>query len=152
MVGLITGYAGVVCDLDGVVYRGPAAVPHAVPALSGLPLPVVQPRLTMGLIVLTGLVFAGQYLSDSLLGGDLVAAFGAKTNSGLIAGEYWRLITPIFIHANLLHLFVNCYSLYIIGPQVEPEPAGDDVRVTVTREQYDLIEDHAGRPDRGRPA
>ena len=31
----------VVCDLDGVVYRGPAAVPHAVAALRTLEVPVV---------------------------------------------------------------------------------------------------------------
>lgn len=34
-------YAAIVCDLDGVVYRGPAAVPHAVEALTGTPLPVI---------------------------------------------------------------------------------------------------------------
>jgi HAD superfamily hydrolase (TIGR01450 family) len=39
--GLVDGYAGLVCDLDGVVYRGPRAVDHAVAALSTLELPVV---------------------------------------------------------------------------------------------------------------
>ncbi len=34
-------YRGFVCDLDGVVYRGPAAVPHAVAALNNLPAAVV---------------------------------------------------------------------------------------------------------------
>jgi len=34
-------YAAIVCDLDGVVYRGPAAVPHAVEALTGTSLPVI---------------------------------------------------------------------------------------------------------------
>ena len=33
---LVARYAAVVCDLDGVVYRGPAAVPHAVEVLGGL--------------------------------------------------------------------------------------------------------------------
>jgi membrane associated rhomboid family serine protease len=80
---------------------------------------VVRPRLTQTLIVLTALVFAGQYASVSLLGGDLVAAFAAKSNAAIAAGQWWRLITPLFVHANLLHLFVNCYSLYVIGPQVE---------------------------------
>ncbi len=41
MSGLCEGYAAVVCDLDGVVYRGPSAVPHAVAALAELPVPVV---------------------------------------------------------------------------------------------------------------
>jgi len=39
--GLVGRYAGVVCDLDGVVYRGPEAVDHAVAALSSLAVPVV---------------------------------------------------------------------------------------------------------------
>jgi HAD superfamily hydrolase (TIGR01450 family) len=34
-------YAAVVCDLDGVVYRGPDAVEHAVAALSTLTVPIV---------------------------------------------------------------------------------------------------------------
>jgi membrane associated rhomboid family serine protease len=73
----------------------------------------------VGLIAVTVAVFVGQYASVSLLNGDLVAALGAKNNAAIAAGQYWRLVTPIFIHANLLHLFLNCYSLYVIGPQVE---------------------------------
>ena len=41
MPSLIHRYAAVVCDLDGVVYRGPDAVEHAVGALSALPVPIV---------------------------------------------------------------------------------------------------------------
>ncbi len=33
---LICGYRGVVCDLDGVVYRGEHAVPHAIESLAGI--------------------------------------------------------------------------------------------------------------------
>lgn len=38
---LASRYAAVVCDLDGVVYRGPTAVPGAVEALSALEVPVL---------------------------------------------------------------------------------------------------------------
>ena len=38
---LLDAYQAVVCDLDGVVYRGPAAVPHAVEALQTCTLPVL---------------------------------------------------------------------------------------------------------------
>ncbi|GAA2163557.1 HAD-IIA family hydrolase [Pedococcus bigeumensis] len=38
---LVDRYAAVVCDLDGVVYRGPDAVEHAVAALSALTVPIV---------------------------------------------------------------------------------------------------------------
>ncbi len=38
---LVGRYAAVVCDLDGVVYRGPEAVPHAVEALGALEVPTI---------------------------------------------------------------------------------------------------------------
>ena len=34
-------------------------------------------------------------------------------------GQFWRLITGGFLHGNILHLFCNCYTLYVIGTQVE---------------------------------
>ena len=35
------------------------------------------------------------------------------------AGQYYRLITGIFLHGSIFHLFFNCYALYIIGTQLE---------------------------------
>ena len=35
------------------------------------------------------------------------------------AGQYYRLLTGILLHGNIIHLLVNCYSLYIIGSQIE---------------------------------
>jgi len=35
------------------------------------------------------------------------------------AGEYWRLITSAFLHADIIHLMVNMYALSILGKQVE---------------------------------
>jgi rhomboid protease GluP len=46
-------------------------------------------------------------------------AFGAKTNELLRSGEWFRLITPIFIHAGLGHLLLNSYALWVVGTQVE---------------------------------
>lgn len=34
-------------------------------------------------------------------------------------GEYYRLVSAIFVHANLLHLGMNGYGLYILGPALE---------------------------------
>jgi rhomboid protease GluP len=35
--------------------------------------------------------------------------------------EVWRLITPIFLHQNWVHLFWNVFSLFMIGFVVESE-------------------------------
>ena len=46
--------------------------------------------------------------------------FGAKTNFWLLQQRQWfRLITPLFIHIGLLHLLTNSYALWIVGPIVE---------------------------------
>ena len=51
---------------------------------------------------------------------SVLVAYGAKLNS-LINGQhqYWRFVTPMFVHVNLPHLLVNMYSLWMVGPYVE---------------------------------
>lgn len=58
------------------------------------------------------------FLLDFLLGGWLTA-LGAKDNLAITQGEFWRLFTPMFLHGGLVHLGVNSYSLYVVGPRVE---------------------------------
>ncbi|HZS03992.1 MAG TPA: rhomboid family intramembrane serine protease [Blastocatellia bacterium] len=48
-----------------------------------------------------------------------LVAFGAKTNALLHQGEWFRLVTPIFIHIGLMHLASNSYVFWMIGPTVE---------------------------------
>jgi membrane associated rhomboid family serine protease len=33
--------------------------------------------------------------------------------------EYYRFVTSMFLHTGLLHLFFNCYLIYLIGPALE---------------------------------
>lgn len=37
----------------------------------------------------------------------------------IVHGEYYRLITGIFLHNGIIHLMCNMYSLYVIGSQLE---------------------------------
>lgn len=45
--------------------------------------------------------------------------YGANLDVLVKNGEYYRLLTSMFLHSGLLHLFFNMYALHIIGPQVE---------------------------------
>ncbi|MGF1504261.1 MAG: rhomboid family intramembrane serine protease [Anaerolineae bacterium] len=58
------------------------------------------------------------FLIDRLLGGQLTV-LGWKEDAAIIAGEFWRLFTPMFLHGGLIHLGLNSYFLYIVGPQIE---------------------------------
>lgn len=45
--------------------------------------------------------------------------FGAKVNSLIAQGQLWRLVSAMFLHVNLIHLFFNSYALFLYGPIVE---------------------------------
>ncbi len=51
--------------------------------------------------------------------GDVLVAYGAKYNDAIVGGQYWRFITPIFLHANILHVSLNLLNLVILGIFVE---------------------------------
>lgn len=63
------------------------------------------------------------WLLMTLAGGsensEVLIRFGAKVNTLIAVGEYWRLITPIFLHVGIMHLAFNSYALFAIGPEVE---------------------------------
>ncbi|MBW8011665.1 MAG: rhomboid family intramembrane serine protease [Chloroflexi bacterium] len=95
-------------------------------------LPARAPRVTFSIIAITILVYlvqiSGQYLlQQGLWGGcpyiffypDLPACYGMKINELIVAGQYWRLFTPMLLHGNLLHIGFNMYALYILGPELE---------------------------------
>ena len=50
----------------------------------------------------------------------VLLAYGAKLNSLINQQhEWWRLVTPMFVHVNLPHVLINMYSLWVVGPYVE---------------------------------
>lgn len=82
-------------------------------------LPVNRPVVTYSIMGITILVFIAQQASMALLGGDLPAALGMKINARIIAGEYWRLLTPMLLHGSVLHILFNMYALYSFGRGLE---------------------------------
>ena len=63
-------------------------------------------------VLQAGTQFIGQ-------GVDLPALWGMKINQAIIAGQYWRLVTPVFLHGSILHIAFNMYALFIFGPGLE---------------------------------
>lgn len=45
--------------------------------------------------------------------------FGAKNTFLILQGQPWRLVTAMFLHANLLHIFFNMWVLLDLGRLVE---------------------------------
>lgn len=76
--------------------------------------------ITYGIIIINVILFISMYIfgkgSNHI---PTLSAFGANVTDLTKAGEYWRLITSAFLHAGIIHLAVNMYSLYVIGPQIE---------------------------------
>ncbi|XP_059458730.1 RHOMBOID-like protein 10, chloroplastic isoform X2 [Corylus avellana] len=71
-------------------------------------------RWTNVLLAVNVLVFIAQTATQGKL-----LFWGAKINSFIDKGQLWRLATSSFLHANIGHLMVNCYSLNSIGPSAE---------------------------------
>ena len=59
--------------------------------------------------------------SPSMGGSDGFVLFrlGSKFGPAVMAGEWWRLVTAMFLHAGLLHIGFNLWCLFDLGPTVE---------------------------------
>jgi len=81
--------------------------------------PRVRPTVTYVLLSITVFAFFLQAAGQYLLGIDLLAEYFIKDNQLIVQGEFWRLITPIFLHGSFLHIGFNMYALFILGPGLE---------------------------------
>jgi rhomboid protease GluP len=51
--------------------------------------------------------------------GAILVRLGAKYGRLMYVGEWWRLVTAMFLHAGLLHIGFNLWCLFDLGPTVE---------------------------------
>ena len=71
-----------------------------------------KPVITVSLVVINTIL----YFLTTFLG--IVDNF-AVNRFFVLNGEYYRLFTGMFLHANIVHLLFNMYALYVIGSQLE---------------------------------
>jgi len=124
LVGAGEGRCGV-CGAAAAQGRPAAAPPHDRETVRFLRAVVSRPA-TFTFVFLVANVFL--YLLMSLSGGatqNVLLAYGAKLNSLIDReGQWWRFVTPIFLHVHVpglgpLHLLSNMYGLFMLGPYVE---------------------------------
>jgi membrane associated rhomboid family serine protease len=92
------------------------AVVTAVRRATGTDAPVV----TYAIMALCGLVFIAEVAT-----GLLTSRTGSVVNGALAyyppltVLQPWRMVTSLFVHASVLHILFNMFSLFILGTQVE---------------------------------
>lgn len=78
-----------------------------------------MPFVTYGILAVTILM----YLLMSFNGGSqnphTLIIFGAKVNELIVVGDWWRLLTPMFLHIGFTHLLFNGLIVYFLGAQLE---------------------------------
>ncbi len=96
-------------------FRDYPAHPHETKRSGGERRPVVTWALLAANVIMWLLTTAAGGAGDS----DVLLDFGAMFGPLIASGEYWRLVTAMFLHAGIPHLAFNGLGLIIFGPQVE---------------------------------
>lgn len=79
-----------------------------------------KPIITYSIIFICVLVFILMYvLGNGSTDNYTLLLFGANLDALTKNGDYYRLLTSMFLHIGIMHLLCNMYSLYIIGKEVE---------------------------------
>jgi rhomboid protease GluP len=75
--------------------------------------------VTYALLIINLIVWLAMTLAGGSTNTDVLIRFGAKANPLIADGQVWRLLTSMFLHIGLMHLFFNSYALLVFGVEVE---------------------------------
>lgn len=71
------------------------------------------------ILIINVIAFVMLALAGGSTDTEVLIKFGALSSNLISEGQYWRFIACVFLHANLMHLGVNAFSLFIFGPTAE---------------------------------
>jgi rhomboid protease GluP len=71
------------------------------------------------LILLNAVAFLLEISAGDWKDPEVLHRIGAIEADSVIAGEYWRLFTALFLHGGFIHLLFNLFALYVLGPPLE---------------------------------
>ncbi|MGB3367930.1 MAG: rhomboid family intramembrane serine protease [Acidaminobacteraceae bacterium] len=81
---------------------------------------VGRPKYLVDYIVLINIaIFIVATFVEIVTSSNLFLELGAKINYKIADYEYYRLITPMFLHADIFHIIFNSVALFSIGRNVE---------------------------------
>ena len=71
-------------------------------------------------IIINLAAFGVELWRGALANPAVLHRLGALDSGAVISqGQFWRLITALFLHFNLVHLVFNLFALYVLGPPLE---------------------------------
>lgn len=120
------------CPLCGVNVRAPRSRPSSSPGrvMGGIvPVPGTANSIIIAFTILIYIISwvmtqreaSAAMQSAPALGGistSVLMRLGAKSPY-ILMGQWWRLVTAIFLHAGLIHIGFNLWCLFDVGPMVE---------------------------------
>ena len=75
--------------------------------------------VTFALIAINVIVFIVETVSGGSMNIDVARRFGAMTVGDLERGQWWRLLSSMFVHFGIVHLGCNMLSLLNLGVVIE---------------------------------